>query len=29
MNPFPAYLHSQIEDKLKNRRVVVWYDSAR
>ncbi|MCX6877531.1 MAG: PglZ domain-containing protein [Verrucomicrobia bacterium] len=29
MNPFPAYLHSQLEDKLKNHRVVVWYDVAR
>jgi len=29
MNPFPAYLHSQLEDKLKNHRVVVWYDAAR
>jgi hypothetical protein len=29
MNSFPAYLHSQIEEKLKNRRVVVWYDAAR
>jgi len=29
MNPFLAYLHSQLEDKLKNHRVVVWYDAAR
>jgi hypothetical protein len=29
MNPFPAYLHSQLEEKLKNRRVAVWYDAAR
>ena len=29
MNPYPAYLHSQIEDKLKNHRVVVWYDASR
>jgi hypothetical protein len=29
MSPFPAYLHSQLEDKLKNSRVVVWYDAAR
>ncbi len=29
MNPFPAYLHSLLEDKLKNHRVVVWYDAAR
>lgn len=29
MNPFPAYLHNQIEEKLKDRRVVVWYDPNR
>jgi hypothetical protein len=29
MNPFPAYLHNQLEEKLKDRRVVVWYDAAR
>ena len=29
MNPFPAYLHEQLEDKLKDRRVVVWYDPSR
>lgn len=29
MNAFPAYLHSLLEDKLKNHRVAVWYDSAR
>ncbi len=29
MNPFPAYLHNQLVDKLKNHRVVVWYDAAR
>lgn len=29
MNLFPAYLHNQIEDKLKTHRVVVWYDAAR
>jgi hypothetical protein len=29
MNPFPAYLHEQLEDKLKERRVVVWYDPNR
>ena len=23
LNPFPAYLHEQLEDKLKDRRVVV------
>lgn len=27
MNPFPAYLHNQLEEKLKDRRVVVWYDA--
>jgi hypothetical protein len=26
MNPFPAYLHAQLEEKLKDRRLVVWYD---
>lgn len=29
MNPFPAYLHSQLDEKLKDRRIVVWYDAAR
>ena len=29
MNPFPAYLHEQLEEKLKERRVVVWYDPNR
>ena len=29
MNPFPAYLHEQIEEKLKDRRIVVWYDPSR
>lgn len=29
MNPFPTYLHTQLEEKLKDRRVVVWYDAAR
>lgn len=29
MNPFPAYLHSQLNEKLKDRRIVVWYDAAR
>lgn len=29
MNPFPTYLHTQIEEKLKNHRVVVWYDAGR
>jgi hypothetical protein len=29
MNPFPTYLHSQLEEKLKDRRVVVWYDAGR
>lgn len=29
LNPFPAYLHEQLEDKLKDRRVVVWYDPNR
>lgn len=28
-NPFPAYLHEQLEEKLKDRRVVVWYDPNR
>jgi len=27
MNPFPTYIHEQLEDKLKDRRVVVWYDA--
>ena len=26
MNLFPAYLHEQLEEKLKDRRLVVWYD---
>ena len=26
INPFPAYLREQLEEKLKERRVVVWYD---
>ncbi len=26
MNPFPAYLHEQLEEKLKEHRIVVWYD---
>ncbi len=29
MNPFPAYLHELLEDKLKERRIVVWYDPNR
>ncbi len=29
MNPFPAYLHEQLEEKLRERRVVVWYDPNR
>lgn len=29
MNPFAAYLHSQLEDNLKQRRIVVWYDPNR
>lgn len=29
MNPFPAYLHDQLEDNLKQRRIVVWYDPNR
>lgn len=29
MNPFTAYLHEQLEEKLKERRVVVWYDANR
>ncbi len=29
MNPYPAYLHEQLEEKLKERRVVVWYDPNR
>lgn len=29
MNAFPAYLHAQLADKLKNRCVVVWYDPNR
>ena len=26
MNPLPEYLHIQLEDELRSRRVVVWYD---
>jgi hypothetical protein len=26
MNPFPAYLHDQLDSTLKQHRVVVWYD---
>jgi hypothetical protein len=26
MNPFPAYLHEQLEEKLAEYRIVVWYD---
>lgn len=29
MNPFATYLHEQLEDKLRDRRVVVWYDPSR
>lgn len=29
MNPFPTYLHELLEDKLKERRIVVWYDPNR
>jgi hypothetical protein len=29
VNPFPAYLHEQLEEKLKDRRIVVWYDPSR
>jgi hypothetical protein len=29
MNPFPAYLHDQLEDNLKQHRIVVWYDPNR
>ena len=29
INRFPAYLHEQLEDKLQERRVVVWYDPNR
>ncbi len=27
MNPFPAYIHEQLQDKLKERLVVAWYDA--
>ena len=26
MNPLPDYFHLQLEDELRSRRVVVWYD---
>jgi len=29
MNPLPEYLHIQLEDELRSRRVVVWYDAER
>ncbi len=29
MNPFRTYLHEQLEEKLKERRVVVWHDPNR
>lgn len=29
MNPLPHYLHLQLEDELRSRRVVVWYDRDR
>ena len=29
MNPLPEYLHIQLEDELRSRRVVVWYDPER
>ncbi len=29
MNPLPEYLHIQLEDELRSRRVVVWYDTER
>jgi hypothetical protein len=29
MNPLPEYLHIQLEDELRARRVVVWYDPER
>ena len=29
MNPLPQYLHVQLEDELRSRRVVVWYDASR
>lgn len=29
MNPLPEYLHIQLEDELRSRRVVVWYDPDR
>lgn len=29
MNPFSAYLHSQLEESLKQHRIVVWYDPNR
>lgn len=29
MNPLPEYLHLQLADELRSRRVVVWYDAQR
>lgn len=29
MNPLPDYFHLQLEDELRSRRVVVWYDPSR
>ncbi len=29
MNPLPEYLHVQLADELRSRRVVVWYDAQR
>jgi hypothetical protein len=29
MNPLPEYLHLQLGDSLRKRRVVVWYDAGR